>query len=651
MTIALQTGVRHCLRAGLLEAPLAAILETDETTLDQLIEQISAIRSEMMELETAALAEQYDLHDSHRDSAKNLVHYLALRRHDLRDIQERLAAQGLSSLGRAESHAKANVDAIDAVLRRLAASRYAPPEPNGNVSYREGLAVLRDHTDTLLGPEPDNRRVRIMVTMPAEAADDYELVRQLLLSGMNCMRINCAYDDVSAWSKMIENLHRAIADTGINCRILMDLAGPKLRTGAIEKGPAIIKWRPERNVYGRLARPARVWLTSAKGGNAPPEPAAACLPITGNGLSQLRVGDVLKFFDSRGASRCLRAVETADDGWWAESTQTTYINSGTVLHLYREGQSIRTFSGRVGKLPPLEQRICLNKGDTLVLTRSPEPGKPPVYNARGQLISLPHISVTLPEIFDDVRSGEAIWFDNGAIGGVIKRVREDEIEVTITHTSPRGNKLRADKGINLPDSELRLQSLTNKDLNDLRFIATHADIVGYSFVRRASDVQELQKQLALLGGRDLGIVLKIETRRAFDELASLLLALMRSPAAGVMIARGDLAIECGWERMAEVQEEILWICEAAHLPVIWATQVLESLAKNGLPSRAEITDAAMGERAECVMLNKGPYVLDAVRVLDDILQRMEQHQSKKRSMLRHLRLADHLPERATIRRS
>lgn len=627
---------------------MGATLETDETTLDQLIEQISAIRSEMMELETAALAEQYDLHDSHRDSAKNLVHYLALRRHDLRDIQERLAAQGLSSLGRAESHAKANVDAIDAVLRRLADSRYTPPEPDGSVSYREGLAVLRRHTDTLLGPEPDNRRVRIMVTMPAEAAKDYELVRQLLLGGMNCMRINCAYDDVSAWSKMIENLHRAIADTGKNCRILMDLAGPKLRTGAIEKGPAIIKWRPERNVYGRLARPARVWLTSANGGTAPPEPAAACLPITGNGLWHPKVGDVLKFFDSRGASRCLRAVEPAGDGWWAESTQTTYINSGTVLHLYREGQSIRTFSGRVGKLPPLEQHICLKKGDTLILTRSPEPGKPPVYNARGQLISLPYISVTLPEIFDDVRSGEAIWFDDGAIGGVIKHVRAAEIEVTITHASPRGNKLRADKGINLPDSELRLQSLTNKDLNDLRFIATHADIVGYSFVRSASDVQELQKQLALLGGRDLGIILKIETRRAFDELASLLLALMRSPAAGVMIARGDLAIECGWERMAEVQEEILWICEAAHIPVIWATQVLESLAKNGLPSRAEITDAAMGERAECVMLNKGPYVLDAVRVLDDILQRMEQHQSKKRPMLRHLRLADHLPERATL---
>jgi pyruvate kinase len=123
-----------------------------------------------------------------------------------------------------------------------------------------------------------------------------------------------------------------------------------------------------------------------------------------------------------------------------------------------------------------------------------------------------------------------------------------------------------------------------------------------------------------------------------------------------MIARGDLAVECGFERLAEVQEEILWICEAAHVPVIWATQVLESLAKEGMPSRAEITDAAMGDRAECVMLNKGPHVVSAVRVLDDILNRMQAHQSKKRSMLRELQLAhtllsapDAAVERGTVR--
>ena len=118
-----------------------------------------------------------------------------------------------------------------------------------------------------------------------------------------------------------------------------------------------------------------------------------------------------------------------------------------------------------------------------------------------------------------------------------------------------------------------------------------ADLVEMSFVRTPSDVERLLDELDRLGGHNLGIVLKIETRQGFEYLPQLLLTAMRRPRVGVMIARGDLAVECGYERMAELQEEIMWLCEAAHLPVIWATQVLEQLAKTGLPSRAEISDA------------------------------------------------------------
>ena len=154
--------------------------------------------------------------------------------------------------------------------------------------------------------------------------------------------------------------------------------------------------------------------------------------------------------------------------------------------------------------------------------------------------------------------------------------------------------------------------------------------MGYSFVRCPSDIHLLQTELAKVGGQRLGVVLKIETRKAFERLPDLILAAMHSQSVGVMIARGDLAVECGYERTGELQEEIMWIAEAAHLPVIWATQVLENLAKKGQLSRAEITDAAMAERAECVMLNKGPHVVSAVKVLDDVLRRMQCHQAKTR---------------------
>jgi pyruvate kinase len=107
----------------------------------------------------------------------------------------------------------------------------------------------------------------------------------------------------------------------------------------------------------------------------------------------------------------------------------------------------------------------------------------------------------------------------------------------------------------------------------------------------------------------------------------------------VMGARGDLGVEIGFERLAEVQEEILWLAEAAQLPVIWATQVLESLAKDGLPSRAEVTDAAMSTRAECVMLNKGPHIDEAIRFLTDVSRRMGRHTSKTFATYRRLNVA------------
>jgi len=222
-------------------------------------------------------------------------------------------------------------------------------------------------------------------------------------------------------------------------------------------------------------------------------------------------------------------------------------------------------------------------------------------------------------------------------------VEKERVLVRITQDHLKPMKLRADKGINLPESDLHLSAMTAKDIEDLSFIAQHADIVALSFVNSAQDVELLQQYLQNLGGRQLAIVLKIETRQGFENLPDILLTAMRAPCCGVMIARGDLAVECGFERMAEVQEEILWFCEAAHIPVIWATQVLETLAQKGLPSRAEITDAAMGRRAECVMLNKGPYVLSALQVLDNILRRMQAHYAKKCSMLRELHVAHLFP--------
>jgi pyruvate kinase len=610
------------------------------------LEELTAIRTEMVAEAARAGSRLEDVHPNYRESARNLVHYLALRCRDLRPLQMRLAALGLSSLGRAESHVLATVDAVLEALHGLAqrAWQTSPAQEPGVVDFINGQRLLAEHTDALLGPAtPGGRGVRIMVTMPGEAADNYTLVHDLLRQGMDCMRINCAHDDAGAWLQMIEHLRRAERSLGRACRVVMDLAGPKLRTGPLEPGPAVVRIRPRRNVYGRVAAPARVWFTAEGSPRPPPSPASACLPVPATWLARLRTGGRIKFTDARDSKRAFKVVDVTDRGCWAEANKTAYIVPGTVLHHERGVAQGNDREAPVGALPSGENAICLRQGDLLIVTRGLNPGRPATRDSGGQVLTPAVIGCTIPEVFDDVRSGEAIWFDDGKIGGVVEKVGDNQVLVRITHARSRGSKLRADKGINLPESDLGLAALTAKDLEDLPFVAEHADVVELSFANRARDVELLQEELARLGNRPPAVVLKIETRRGFESLPDMLLAAMRVPCCGVMIARGDLAVECGFERLAEAQEEILWICEAAHVPVIWATQVLENLAKEGMPSRAEITDAAMGHRAECVMLNKGPHVVRAVRALDDILRRMQAHQAKKRAMLRELRLAHALP--------
>ena len=609
---------------------------TELVQMESLVAELVELRRSMRALESSSTAHLARVHPSFAASARNLVHYLAVRGHDVRGLQRRLAALGLSSLGRAESHVLSTVDAVVKALRMMSGQQGGPPPDPAEVDFERGRGLLDEHTVALLGPEPAGRSVRIMVTMPSEAADDPRLVHRLVEAGMECMRINCAHDDEGAWGRMIEHLRTAELALDKVCRVSMDLAGPKIRTGPIEPGPAVIKISPTRDPVGRVLAPARVWLSPTAPPTAPPTPADAVISLDGEWLGRLTLGERVSFSDASGARRRLTIIHRGDSGVWAECLKTAYVVPGTTFRTEREGEG----SVAVGRIEPSPGRVPVAADDMLVLRRDGGPGLAAVRDGAGRVLTPATIGCTLPEAFEHVKAGEAIWFDDGRIGGVVERVFPSHIEVRIGQVKAGGDRLLADKGINLPDSRITIPALTTKDCQDLAFAARHADMVALSFAQEAADVDSLRRELAAQAGdRVPGIVLKIETRRGFDNLPAMLLAAMNGPCCGVMIARGDLAVECGFERLAEVQEEILWISEAAHVPVIWATQVLETLAKSGIPSRAEITDAAMGNRAECVMLNKGPHVVHAVQVLADILHRMAAHQSKKSAMLRELHIA------------
>jgi pyruvate kinase len=603
-----------------------------------LLDELDELRNELKELEQLFATSLQQANPIHLSSAINLVHYLGLRRRDMRSLQERLAAAGLSSLGRMESHVLANLDAVIDLLRcalgKNTAGKILP------ASVATGAAQLESNTNNLFGNPPSHRRVRVMVTLPSEVADDYSLIKGMLVHGMDCARINCAHDTPEIWARMIEQIDLARRETGRHCRILMDLGGPKLRTGEVAQGPAVLKWKPQRDMYGNVVAAARIWLYPEGDLSPSPAPADACLPVNGDWLAKVSSRDIIEFTDARSASRTLQLVEQIGTGFWAESGQTSYVTPGMELKLIRvpiSGHPRRlTRTGIVGALPPVAETIRLHIGDNLTITRDPFPGRPAQYDAKGRLLRPASIACSLPEVFLSVQPGERILIDDGRIEGVIRSVNQSEMVVEITQARENGEKLLANKGINLPDSRLKLNGLTAQDIENLEFVVQHADMVGLSFVRYPADIRLLQMHLKQLKAEDLGIVLKIETRTAFENFPELLFTLMQSPFVGVMIARGDLAVECGYERLAELQEEILWLAEAARLPVIWATQVLEGLSKSGKPSRAEITDAAMGVRAECVMLNKGAHIIEAIQSLDDILHRMQSHQQKKSSLLRRL---------------
>jgi pyruvate kinase len=378
--------------------------------------------------------------------------------------------------------------------------------PNERVYFR-GLRFLARRASRALGPEPADRHVRVMVTLPQEAATDYDFVRNLLSRGATCFRINCAHDEPAAWEAMAGHVRRAERDCGQPARILMDLGGPKMRIDAVS------------------------------------------------------------------------------------------------------------------------ERIRMEKGFQFVLTgEAPSAGAQPV-----------EVTCSEPGIVEALKVGERVMIDDGsAAGTVVSRVPKGAL---VEVTRSKGKKLKPEKGLNFPDSDLSVNPLTEKDRSDLATVARLADLIGYSFVQTADDIRLLQEELkARLPDtwRMKGIIAKIETPSAVRNLPDIIVRAAGVQLFGVMIARGDLAVELGFVRIAEIQEELLWLCEAAHVPVIWATQVLEAFLKNGIPTRAEMTDAAMANRSECVMLNKGPYVADAVSVLSRVLSRMQDHQFKKTPQLRAL---------------
>ncbi len=616
----------------------ATILSKRQQRLSDINELLSEIVEKAKNLEQIYAAYLYNVHIVHKESARNLVHYLALRTYDLRKINKELRECNLPEIVAVEAHVMHSLSNIKIHLDNMMGQKNQALEKIP-LNFKKSDTYRRKKSKKIFGFKSKRRFTRIMVTLPSTAAQDLGFVKKLLKNGMNCARINCAHDNPEVWGQMIENLKLASQSQRKKCKVMMDLGGPKLRTGPVAEGYKVVHIRPERDDFGRITKPAMVWLANSEdghfGGNG-----LIKIPFDNHLLSRLKRGDKLRFRDTRGKKCTIEVEEKKEKGRIGLCWESAYIATGTEILLEREKKKGKK-KHVVGEIMPTERCITLKVGDSLILHKKKIEGEPTVYDDKGKVIKKAHISCTLPRIFDEVQKGEPIFFDDGKIEGVISKVLKEQLEITISHAKENGGKLKADKGINLPDTNLTISGLTEKDKTDLAFVAKHADSVNMSFVNTEKDVFDLLSELKSHEST-MGIILKIETQKGFENLPSILLSAMRSETIGVMIARGDLAIETGWKNFATIQQEIMRICAAAQIPTVWATQVLENLAKKGTPSRSEITDAALAQQTECVMLNKGRYIHKAVKILDGILSRMENFQEKDIKRLPKMELADKL---------
>ncbi|MDF1697255.1 MAG: pyruvate kinase [Saprospiraceae bacterium] len=495
---------------------------------EKLIQEINSILVRI-EIEESNIDEiTASIHKQYKKSAKNLCRYLLLRNYDLRKHHDYLSNLGVSSLRSSEGYVYSNLYHVVKNLHLIADLPFDHPEHIEKIGYKKSKKLLKKHANELFNSTSKKHFTEIMVTLPIEAAEDKNIIRGMVMNGMEIARINLSHGNQSDWQKMVEIIHDVKDELNRDVKIYMDLAGPKIRTSNIE------------------------------------------------------------IIDKKGR---------------------------------------------------VKNSIKVRRGEHIILTKQSTTWKKSRFGEANEQLEKAEVGVMLPEIIDDVQIGDEILFDDGMIHAKVLNKFDESIEIVITNCYK--SKLSSRKGINLPNTQLNLPALTASDLKNLPFVKANADIVGYSFVRNGADVNFLYKHLFEDGNMELGVVFKIENKEAFQNLPQILIEGMKHNKIGVMIARGDLAVEIGFERISEVQNQILWICEAAHIPVIWATQVLENLAKTGIPTRAEVSDAAYGAHAECVMLNKGPYINDAISMLKDILIRMESHSFKRKNSLRPLNLAIH----------
>ena len=231
------------------------------------------------------------------------------------------------------------------------------------------------------------------------------------------------------------------------------------------------------------------------------------------------------------------------------------------------------------------------------------------------------VAVTYPHLPEEVEPGQQILIDDGLVAIRVEKIQGRDIVCTVIN----GGTLSANKSINIPGAHIQLPALTERDIDDIRFgIENDFDFIAASFVRKASDVEDIRRVLHTYGGEKIRIIAKIENQEGVDNLDEILAA-----ADGVMVARGDLGVEIPAARVPILQKQMIRKGLQAGKPVVTATQMLDSMIRNPRPTRAEVSDVANAvfDGTSCVMLSgetaSGKYPAEALAAMDSIVREAE----------------------------
>lgn len=564
-------------------------------------------------------------------SLQNLEAYIKLRSLDITNLQNELTNLGLSSLGRAQSCVINSINQDIFILSKLLHKEYDQTLNDKKALNFDDAKEIMLKNSSLFGKSEETFKTKVMVTLPSEAGDSPELISKLIQNGASVLRINTAHDNATTWNNMASFIKDENEKQNKDTKIYVDLAGPKNRTQNIEK-----IFTPFR--IGSWRNPKLVQLLPLKEQGALTSKGQK--DETGNRISTLVVSN--EFFRA-----CKSADSVTIDDFERERTQTYQlirkegkvfldvdkkitIFENTTVELNDQDED-KNIMSRLYNYELLPQEIRVYKTDKIIITKKNILGQANFEYENETYKGI--VGCTNKDIFPYIKVGDELFIDDGKIGCEVIEVNDLGLVCEIFLAKENGTVLKEEKGINFPSTDLEIDAITPVDKENFEAIVDFADIIGLSFAQTSSDLKMLQDMLSAHGKTSTAIAPKIETKTALRNLPKMLETLIQWENYALMIARGDLAIEVGFDNLPYVQEEILSICEAAHVPVIYATQILEGKMKNNLPSRAEVTDAAIAQRADCVMLNKGPYVTDTVIVIKNILRQMHTLFQKNRQLL------------------